>query len=157
MNNLTEKLAKITLLVLLAVSLVFTAMFWLGGGSEVVINGETWNEPTYTGAFLNWTYVLCGIAIVLTLGFSLYNFVLSFIANPKGGIKTIAVLAVFAAIFVISWYAGTGERLEIIGYEGTDNEGFWAQYADMCIYVTYTMIVATIAALFGTALYAKFK
>jgi hypothetical protein len=32
-------------------------------------------------------------------------------------------LLLFVGIFVVSFFMGSGERMEIIGYEGTQNEG----------------------------------
>ena len=61
----------------------------------------------------------------------------------------------FIGIFVISWFLGDAGRLDIIGYEGTDNEGFWAQYVDMVIYATGILGVGTLAALLGTSIYSK--
>lgn len=103
MNKLMNNLPKITMYILIAVSLVITAMFWLGGGSTVEINGETLDEPTYTGAYIIWAYILCAIAVALIFIISIIKFVISFIANPKKGITTLLVLAIFAGVFIVSW------------------------------------------------------
>ena len=157
MNNFMNKLPKIALYTLMAVSLVFTAMFWLGGSSTVEINGETLSEPAYTDPYLVWTYVLFGIALVLIVVISIVKFVTNFIANPKKGVVTLLVLALFAAVFIISWFAGSDAKIDIVGYDGTDNVGTMARYSDMCIYAAYTLFAATILALVGSTIYAKFK
>ncbi|MFI3297260.1 MAG: hypothetical protein R3Y59_06490 [bacterium] len=157
MRKLTKILPKVTLYGLLIVSLIFTMMFWLGGGSDVVINNETWNEPAYTALYLNWAYVLCGLALFFTLMFALVYFVTGFIASPKKGLITLLVIALFAAVFVVSWSLGSDAKMEIIGYDGTDNVGVMAQYSDMCLYATYILVGAILVTLFGTALYSKVR
>lgn len=157
MNKLMNKLPQIAMYTLLVLSLVFTAMFWLGGGSDVEINGETWNEPTYSGLYLNWAYILCGIAVALILIISIWKFVTSFIANPKKGVMTLVVLVIFAAVFVISWYLGSDAKLDIIGYEGTDNQGVMARYSDMCLFTAYALAAAAVLSMLVTSLYSKIK
>lgn len=157
MNKLMDNLPKITLYALIAVSLVFTVMFWVGGQSEVEINGEYWSEPVYTGLYLNWAYVLCGIALVLTLLIALVKFVINFTSNPKKGVAALLVMIAFVAVFVISWYLGSDARLEIIGYEGTDNEGVMARYSDMCLYSAYILAAGTVLSMIVSSLYAKLK
>lgn len=157
MRKLMNNLPKIALYVLIAISLIFTVMFWVGGQSEVEINGEYWAEPTYTGLYLNWAYTLCGIALVLTLLIALVKFFINFASSPKKGLVTLLVMLLFVAVFVVSWYLGSDARLDIIGYEGTDNEGVMARYSDMCLYSAYILAAGTVLSMFVTALYAKLK
>lgn len=157
MDKIMKNLPKITLYALLIVSVIISVMFWVGGSSDVVINGETWNEPTYTGLYLNWAYVLAAIALCLTIIIAIVRFMLNFVANPKKGLSTLLVLLVFAGVFVIAWAMGSDARLDIIGYDGTDNEGVMARYSDMCLYAAYILAGGTIVSLIVTAIYAKFK
>ena len=158
MQNRLALITKITLLVLLVVNIVALALVFLGGdGEPITVGGEELANPIFTEPFLFWIYVLVGLTLCITLGLVVYQFVISFIDNPKRGIRTVCVLAVFLAVFVISWFLGSGEKMEIIGYEGADNVGFWAQFTDMVIYSIYTLIVATIAVLLGTVIYSKVK
>jgi FtsH-binding integral membrane protein len=159
MNKFIEKLPKFTLWALFAISLVIAGFFIFGGQIEFDegIGEELLSAPVHTEMFLNWTYALFAIAVIATLVASVFTFVTNFRKNPKKGIGTLAVLVVFALVFVISWAIGSPEKLEIIGYEGTDNVGFWAQYADMCMYATIIFASATILALLGSTLYSKIK
>lgn len=157
MNKFLNLLPKLSLWLLAAISVVITIVFFVGGGNEVEINGETWNAPTYTDLFINWAYVLGAIAIVLTLGFAIVSFVKTFINEPKKAIKTLVILVVFAAIFFISWSLGSEEKLDIIGYEGTDNQGVMARFSDMCIYTAYILFAGTILSMLITFIVSKLK
>ena len=52
---------------------------------------------------------------------------------------------------------GSPEKISIIGYEGTDNFGFWAQFTDMIIYATYALFIAIIGTIAGAGIYTKLK
>jgi ABC-type branched-subunit amino acid transport system permease subunit len=93
----------------------------------------------------------------VTIVAAVSSFITSFRRDTKKAIGTLVVLGVFALVFVISWFMGSPEKLEIIGYEGTDNVGFWAQYSDMCMCATIIFASATLLALVGTTLYSKIK
>jgi hypothetical protein len=47
--------------------------------------------------------------------------------------------------------------MSIIGYEGTQNEGTWAQLADMFIYSIYTLFVVILVTIFGSRIYTALK
>lgn len=155
-----KKLPKISLYVLGAISLVIVVMFFLGLGNASFISpntGEEMTDSTFTDPYIFWAYIMFGIALVFTVVFSVVNFAKGFAENPKKGIVTLVVLLVFVAIFVISWALGSDAELKIIGYEGTDNVGFWARFSDMIIYTAYTLFGATILALIGSVVYSKIK
>ena len=158
MNKFIENLPKYTLWVLFAISLVVSGIFIFGGSMEIEGNaGEMLSTFVHTDLFLNWTYILFALSVVITLFAAISSFITTLRKNPKKGIGTIVVLVVFAFVFVVSWFLGSPEELTIVGYEGTDNVGFWAQYSDMCLWATIIFSVATILALVGSTLYSKIK
>ena len=158
MNKFIENLPKYTLWVLFAISLVVSGIFIFGGSMEIEGNaGEMLSTFVHTDLFLNWTYILFALSVVITLFAAISSFITTFRKNLKKGIGTIVVLVVFAFVFVVSWFLGSPEELTIVGYEGTDNVGFWAQYSDMCLWATIIFSVATILALVGSTLYSKIK
>ncbi len=158
MNKFIENLPKYTLWVLFAISLVVSGIFIFGGSMEIEGNaGEMLSTFVHTDLFLNWTYILFALSVVITLFAAISSFITTFRKNLKKGIGTIVVLVVFALVFVVSWFLGSPEELTIVGYEGTDNVGFWAQYSDMCLWATIIFSAATILALVGSILYSKIK
>lgn len=156
-----EKIVKIIGLVLLAVSFLMLGAFFatLGQGSESLQSaaGEAIHVPVLTDTLLFWAYTLFGLTIVVTIGFSLAKFVKSMIAAPGKALKALIPVVLFAGIFVISFLMGSGERMSIIGYDGTQNEGVWAQFSDMFIYTTYTLFVLVILAILGSRIYTSLK
>lgn len=155
------KTAKFLGLTLVVLSFVLLIAFFLtlGQGSESLTSasGEPIHVPLLTDTIIYWGYLLFGISIFVAVGVALVNFIKSFIANPGSAIKMIIPVVLFIGIFVVSYFMGSGERLSIIGYEGTQNEGLWAQITDMFIYTLYTLFVVLIATIFGARIYTSLK
>ena len=89
--------------------------------------------------------------------FEMRAFIKKLIESPKDGLKSLITLAVFVVLFVVAWLLGSSEKVSIIGYEGTDNVGFWAQFTDMIIYATYALFIAIIGTIAGAGIYTKLK
>lgn len=158
MSKVVEKVSGFSVLILGLVSVVLVALMYLGGNAESLMVGEeALTVPKFTDPLLYWSYFLLVLIVVITIGFTLVGFVKQLIETPKSALKTLIPIALFAIIFVTSWFLGSSEKISIIGYEGTENEGFWAQFSDMIIYSCYTLFVALVATIIGSSIYKKLK
>ena len=145
MNEKYKMIPKITLWTLLALGIVFIAMFFLGGSNgSLEVAGDFLDIPKFSDAFLVWNYFLLGLAILITLCVVLVEFVNNWKYNRRKAIMMLCVVCGFVILGCVCWFAGSPEKINIIGYEGTDNEGFWAQLADAVIYACYFLIIATL-------------
>ena len=158
-DKLLSRISNMVALVLLAVSVVIVLAMYVGPNADTITNagGDVMNVPAATDTLIYWCYALLIATVVAVVGFAAYKFISNLIINPKGGIKTIVTLVAFAILIIVAWNLGSPEKLPIIGYEGTENEGFWAQFTDMVIYVCYTLFVLVFLAIIGNRLYTKFK
>ena len=158
-DKLLSRISNIVALVLLAVSVVIVLAMYVGPNADTITNagGDVMNVPAATDTLIYWCYALLIATVVAVVGFAAYKFISNLIINPKGGIKTIVTLVAFAILIIVAWNLGSPEKLPIIGYEGTENEGFWAHFTDMVIYVCYTLFVLVFLAIIGNRLYTKFK
>ena len=158
MSKLIGNISKFTILVLGIISVILVALIYFGGNAESLIVGEdSLTVPKFTDTLIYWCYILIALTICITLGFSLFGFVKKLIESPKDGVKSLVVIAVFVVLFVVAWLLGSSDKVSIIGYEGTDNVGFWTQFTDMIIYATYALFVAIIATIAGAGIYTKLK
>lgn len=157
MRKFVKIFPKILMWVLFGLSLIVAGLFFFGGSHSEIINGEELNAPDFTNTLIIWCYVLCAIALAVTILVTLVRFIINFKDEPKKGLKSLAILVALVVIILISWNLGSPEKIEIIGYEGTANEGFMAQFSDMCLYVMYILLGGTVLAMFGSALYSKLK
>ncbi|NDV45442.1 hypothetical protein D0T49_00030 [Paludibacter sp. 221] len=158
-EKILTRITSIIAVVLLAVSIILVGIMYLGpsAGAIETAGGDTYNVPVATDTLIYWCYALLIATAAVAIGFAIYKFVKNIIVNPKSGIKTIATLAVFALIFIVAWNVGSPEKMSIFGYEGNQNEGFWAQFTDMIIYACYTLFAIVILAIVGSRIYVKLK
>ena len=149
-------LPKITLWSLLALGIVFIALFFLGGSNgSLEVAGDFLDIPRFTDAFLVWNYFLLGLVVLITLCVVCVEFANNWKSNRRKAYMTLGVVAGFVLLACACWFLGSPEKIDIIGYEGTDNEGTWAQLADAVIYACYFLITATICTMIWGWAYTK--
>ena len=147
---------KITLWVLLALGLVFIALFFLGGSSgSLEVAGDFLDIPRFSDAFLIWNYVLFGLVVLVTLCVVVVEFANNWKTNRRKAYPTLGVVCGFILLALVCWFLGSPEKIDIIGYEGSDNEGFWAQLADAVIYACYFLFAATIVTIVWGVLHTR--
>lgn len=156
-----NKLIKIFGISLVSLSFILLIAFFAtqGQGTATIESaaGEAIHVPLLTDSLLYWAYILFAVAILLSIGVAIVNFVKSLISSPAKALKALLPIIGFAAIFLVSYLVGSSEKLSIIGYDGTQNEGTWAQITDMFIYTIYTLFALIILAIFGTRIYTALK
>lgn len=158
MKNL-NLIPKITLWVLLALGIIASVMFYAGGNEAtgLEVAGDILNVPVYTSLFLNWNYILLAIVICVTIVAVVYSFVLQYQKNKKKAIQSLIVIIAFVLVAVLCWFLGSPEKVNIIGYEGTDNVGAMAQMSDAIMYLTYILLVGVIGTICWGAIYTRIK
>ena len=149
-------LPKITLWVLMLLGIVATIMFFAGGSNGALeVAGDFLDIPRFTDLFLIWSYILLGIVILVTLGVVITEFVKNCKYDKRKAIRTSVVVLGFIALVLVCWFLGSPEKVNIIGYEGTDNVGAMAQMSDAIIYLCYILFAATICTLIWGVFYTK--
>ena len=147
---------KIALWSLLALGIVFVAMVFLGGSNgSLEVAGDYLDIPRFTDAFLIWNYILFGLVVLITLAVVVVEFVNNLKTNRRKAFMTLGVVCGFIVLACVCWFLGSPEKINIIGYEGTDNEGFWAQLADAVIFACYFLITATIVTMIWGIIHTK--
>jgi hypothetical protein len=137
--------------------IAFFATFGQGSGMIDSAAGEAIHVPLLTDAVLFWVYGLFAVTIIVSIAAALFVFIKSLISSPMSALKSLIPIVLFAGIFVVSFIFGSGEKMSIIGYEGTQNVGTWAQISDMFIYTIYTLFVIIILTIFGSRIYTALK
>ena len=149
---------KVTLLVLMVVGILAAAMFFLGGSEgSLEVAGDFLNIPRFTNVLLCWIYVLVALVILVTFGFVIAKLVETFKVDPKRGLTSVGVVLGAVALCALCWVLGSPEKVEILGYEGTDNVGSMARMSDAIMYLVYILTASTVAALVWGVVYTKVK
>ena len=151
-----KMLPKIALLSLLALDIVFIALFFLGGSNgSLEVAGDFLDIPRFTDAFLVWNYILFGLVVLITLCVVCVDFANNWKTNRRKAFMTLGVVCGFILLGCVCWFLGSPEKIDIIGYEGTDNQGFWAQLSDAVIYACYILMTATIGTMIWGIIHTK--
>ena len=149
---------KVTLWVLMVVGIVATALFFLGGSEgSLEVAGDFLDIPKFTNALLFWIYALVVLVILVTFGFVIAKLVETFKVDPKRGLVSVGVVLAAVALCALCWFLGSPEKVEILGYEGTDNVGNMARMSDAIMYLVYILTASTVAALVWGVIYTKVK
>ncbi len=143
-----KMIPKITLWVLMGLGILISVLFYVGGSEgSLEVAGDFLDIPRFSNLFLIWNYILVVLVCLITLGVVVWEFVKRYKVDPKQALRGLYVVIGFIALVLICWFCGSAEEVKIIGYEGTDNVGTMAKLSDACLYLTYVLVVATIAAL----------
>lgn len=149
-------LPKVTLWVLLIVGVIMSVMFYVGGSAGTYeVAGDFLDIPRFSDLFLAWNYILLGIVILVTLGVVLTEFAKNCKYDKKKAIASLCVVVGFVALICLCWFLGSPEKVNIIGYEGTDNEGVMAQLSDAIIYLCYILVSGTLLSMLFGLIYTR--
>lgn len=155
MSKLTYKLSYYVLYAMFAAILVVLGLFYMGGemANPLVIEMQ---NPANTDTLLFLIYGLLGLAVVVTVIAFVYQFGTALKDNPMGAIKSLIGIILLVIVLVVTWSMGSGEKLVLQGYEGTDNVPFWLKLTDMFLFTIYFLLGATVVAIIGSSLKKKF-
>ena len=149
---------KVTLWVLMVVGIIATALFFLGGSEgSLEVAGDFLDIPKFTNALLFWIYALVVLVILVTFGFVIAKLVETFKVDSKRALTSVGVVLGAVVLCIICWFLGSPEKVEILGYEGTDNVGNMARMSDAIMYLVYILTASTVAALVWGVIYTKVK
>ena len=140
------------------VGIVATALFFLGGSEgSLEVAGDFLDIPKFSDVLLYWIYVLVVLVILATFGFVIAKLVETFKVDPKRGLTSVVVVIAAVGLCALCWFLGSPEKVEILGYEGTDNVGNMARLSDAMMYLVYILTASTVAALVWGVIYTKVK
>ncbi len=114
MSTKLSRIITIGLYVLLAISVVFAFMFYMGKkvpGTE----GTSFEEPQITQTVIIWAYILVGIAAIAAIIIPLINL----IKNPATAKNILIVILVFAVIIGLSYLLSSSEPISFLKVDAT--------------------------------------
>ncbi|MCQ2341120.1 MAG: hypothetical protein MJZ48_01485 [Paludibacteraceae bacterium] len=148
---------KIALWALMGLGIICSVMFFFLGGSEgqLEVAGDFLEIPYFTNLFLVWNYILVFLVCLVTLAVVVWEFIKLYKVDQKKAMRGLFVVIGFIALIVICWLLGSPDEVKILGYEGSDNVGGMARLSDACMYLTYILVLATVATLIWGVIHTK--
>lgn len=145
----SQKILNIVTIAMFVVTVVLLGLFMFGGN----LPNQQYTTPVYTSSFLNWSYVLFGIAIIAALVFPIARL----FTRPKQAMKSFLGLAVLIVIIVLAYAMSDGTPMKLVGYTGSDNVPSMLIFSDTILYTMYFLFAGAILAILGTEIYRRMK
>ena len=152
MSEKTKKLTMYLSWALMAITLVFAVLFYLGGvvkGTE----GTRYEEPLITNSFILYTYFLVAITVLLTVFFSVRALVL----NPKGLKLALMAIGILAVLMGIAALLADDTVLNLPHYKGKGNVPRTLWWTDIGLYVAYFLAALAVIAILYSEISKYFK
>ncbi|MDD2797204.1 MAG: hypothetical protein PHV20_01285 [Bacteroidales bacterium] len=149
-----KKIADWALYIMMSVTIAVIALFFLGGVKDPAAEMV---EYTFTDPLLYWSYVLTALGTLSIFIFSIGKFAIKLKENPKAALTSMIEFAILGVMLFVTWSLGSGQPLDLPGYEGTDNIYFWLKWGDMLLFTTYILLGTAIATMvfFNVAKFVK--
>ena len=149
MAKLSYKVSYYIFYVLIALILVVLGLFFMVGYNNPM--GE-YNAPEHTETLMFLMYAMLAVCVLVTVLGGLAQFATGLKDDPKGAVKSLVALALFAAVLIGAYVMGSEEPLTMAdGSQFTDVT--MLKLSDMMIYAIYLLLtvagVATLVNLSG--------
>ena len=139
MAKLTYKVSYYIFYVLIALVLVVLGLFFGVGYDNPV--GD-YNAPQHTETLIFLMYGFLAVCVLVTVLGGLAQFVMNLKDDPKGAVKSLLAIALFAAVLVGAYVMGSDEPLTMAsGEQFTDVT--MLKLSDMMLYAIYLLLTVT--------------
>ena len=139
MAKLSYKVSYYIFYVLIALILIVLGLFFMVGYNNPM--GE-YNAPEHTETLMFLMYAMLTVCVLVTVLGGLAQFATSLKDDPKGAVKSLVALALFAAVLIGAYVMGSEEPLTMAdGSQFTDVT--MLKLSDMMIYAIYLLLGVT--------------
>ena len=139
MAKLSYKVSYYIFYVLIALILVVLGLFFCVGYENPV--GD-YNAPQHTETLIFLMYGFLAVCVLVTVLGGLAQFVLGLKDDPKGAVKSLLAIALFAAVLVGAYVMGSDEPLTMASGE-TFTDATMLKLSDMMLYAIYLLLAIT--------------
>ncbi len=158
MSKFVNILPKLTLWILMPISVVATALVLFGGSVDP---SAEYLEPVYTDVLLYWMVVSLALALVVTLGIALVQLIKGLIKRPGAVLKSLISPLLLVGVLLIGYfgmndvYYMSAETMPT--FDGTITLGM-NQLTNMCLLGAFVLLgVAILMIIFSGVFKPKVK
>jgi magnesium-transporting ATPase (P-type) len=158
MKHNIQRISSILLWSFLSISAVVALLFYIGGEvPEAQRLLFDYNQPTYTFLFVDWALLIFLVTLAITVFFSLYKWLRNFSIAPAKTVRGTAGVLLLLLLLILTFLAGSGHPLPIIGYTGKENVFFWLKLSDMWIYTICILFMIAALLVIGFETYHRIQ
>ena len=141
-----KKIASIALWAGLAISLIVTFLFFLGGETTATTStGQEVTAPANLDMLLYWTYAIVAVGVVLLLVFACKTLATMFQTDAKAAIKSLVTVIAFFVVMIVCYVASPEvEFSRVVNGEVETYSQSTMKMIDMWLYSNYFFIGATV-------------
>ena len=139
MAKLSYKVSYYLFYVLIALSLLVLGLFFGVGYNNP--QGE-YNAPEHTETLIFLMYGFLAVCVLVTVLGGLAQFALSLKDDPKGAVKSLLAIALFAAVLIGAYVMGSDEAL-VLGDGKVFDDVTMLKLSDMMLYAIYLLLTVT--------------
>jgi hypothetical protein len=144
-----SKILNYVLYLLLALALVFAAIFYFGEWDLE----HPYPHPLFTDTFLN----LAKVFVIITAGVTLVFEVINIVTQPKNAVRTLISIVIVVVLVLIAYGMADVTPMKLPGYQGADNVPSMLSLAGTILYTMYFLIGGAVVAILYTELSRMFK
>jgi hypothetical protein len=149
MSNTLSKYLNILTYVMIGLTAIFVAIFYLGGD----LPNQADQTPVYTDVLLNWAKLLLFVCAGLALLFP----IIEIVTNPKEAVKGLVGLVGLGVVILVAYSLSDGTLLDLPGYTGPDNNPASLEFADTVLYTMYILGVGTVLSIVVTEVLRRLR
>lgn len=162
MKSKLSTILNMLLIVLMAISVVLTVIFYYGTSlytSEVPFSEQINILGWRLNIFIQWAYILTVVCGALAVIFPLVQMVM----NPKGSKKSFLLIIAIAIVFAVSYFIASPEIAKFPGYDAFfnpqdgSNPQSVSKLIDAGLWATYLLFFLSLGAILWAEIVKLFK
>ncbi|MBR5695451.1 MAG: hypothetical protein IKX43_04355 [Paludibacteraceae bacterium] len=139
---------------LVALTIVFTLIFFCGGTESYLCNGISIEAPSFVSTFIGLAFAFIILATVVTIAFAIKSFVSKLSYDPKSVMVPLIFVGVLAVLLLITYFGADTTKMSITGYEGSQ-EPWVYRITNMCMVSSFILAAIAFLATICSSLFKK--
>ncbi len=139
---------------LVALTIIFTLIFFCGDTESYSCNGISIEAPSFVPTFIGLAYAFIILASLVTLVFALKSFVSKLMTDPKSVMVPLIFVGALGVLLLVTYFCADTKVIEITGYEGS-KEPWVYRITNMCMMSSFILAAIAFIATIGSSLFKK--
>ncbi len=150
----TLNFPKYILWALVALTIIFTLIFFCGSTETYVCNGISIEAPSFVPMFLGLAFAFIILASFVTLAFAMKSFSSKLMTDPKSVMVPLIFVGALGVLLLVTYFAADTKVINITGYDGSQ-EPWVYRITNMCMVSSFILAAIAFLATICSSLFKK--